>query len=94
MRFKGDTVTCESCGIEINEDDDHRHPDADEHCCPVCATRAYNNWLKEECQICKKPMGDEPSDAFYNFNSDSAHKSCVDKLSDEEIEESEWCNEY
>lgn len=94
MRFKGETVTCDSCGAEINEDDDYAHPDNEEHCCHACASRQYNEWLKEPCKLCGKPMSVEPSDAFWNIDDEYGHKSCVEKLSDEEIEKQEWCNDY
>ena len=93
MKFKGETVECESCGIEFNEDDDNRHPDADDPLCPVCASKQYNNFLKESCKICGKPMGDNPSDCFWNGCEEYAHKSCVEKLSDDEVENGEWYNE-
>jgi len=94
MKFKGTTIECDSCGIEFNEDDDQRHPDADESLCPVCASRQYNNWLKEPCKLCGKQMKLETDGYFYNMDSDSAHKSCVEKLSKDEIEEQEWSDEY
>ena len=93
MKFKGETVECESCGIEFNVDDDCRYPDTDEAVCPVCASKQYNNWLKEPCKLCGKPMKDEPSDAFWNIDEEYGHKSCVEKLSDAEVEKQEWCNE-
>lgn len=94
MKFKGETVTCEVCGIEFNEDDDHRHPDADEPLCPVCASKQYNSRLISPCKLCGKPMRDESSGSFYNNNSDSAHKACVGKLSNKQIEDQEWSDEY
>ena len=94
MRFKGETVICDSCGAEINEDDDYAHPDNDEHFCHACASRQYNEWLKEPCKLCGKPMGDEPEGYFYNCNSESAHKSCIEKLSPEDLDADEWSDEY
>ena len=94
MKFNGETVTCEACGIEFNKDDDCRHPDADEPLCPVCASKEYNSWLNSPCKLCRKPMRNEPDGSFYNCDSDSAHKSCVKKLSDKQIEDQEWTDEY
>lgn len=62
--------------------------------CPVCASKQYNSFLKEPCKICGKPMSDNPSDCFWNACEEYAHKSCVEKLSNDEVEEGEWCNEY
>jgi len=94
MKFKGETVICDSCGVEINEDDDYAHPDSDEHRCRACASRQYNNWLNEPCKLCGKPMKNETDGFYYNYNSESAHKSCAEKLSSEKLDEEEWSNEY
>jgi len=94
MRFEGETVTCDSCGAEINENDDHSHPDCDEHLCRACTSKQYNEWLKEPCKFCSKPMKDEPEDAYWNFNQESAHKSCAEKLTEQQLEDEELMQEW
>lgn len=91
MKFENSTFICDECEREYNEDDDAGNED--QHLCPVCASELYNTFIKSPCLICGKPMG-KNSDAWYNSNDQYAHGKCIEKLSDNEIEDGEWSNGY
>jgi len=91
MRFKGETVHCESCNREIAEEDDMGWED--NPLCSGCSARAYQAFINTPCKICGKKMGKE-SNPFYDENQDWAHGNCVDKLSDEELEEQCWSDDW
>ena len=92
MRFESETVTCESCGAEINEDDDAGYEDC--NLCRACATRQYKEWQETPCKLCGKKMKDIEGAHFWNDCEEYAHEQCVSKLSDKELEEQQWCNDY
>ena len=94
MMFKGDedNFICDYCGEEFPSD--YHSGSEDEDICCGCAQHAYLEWKKSPCKLCGKPMEQEEEEAYWNCDGDSAHKSCINKLTEEQIEEEEWTNDY
>ena len=89
MRFKGETFICELCGKEYSPIDNAGYEDED--ICDVCGSRRFKAYIESLCHFCKKPMGKEDINPFYSGALDEyAHSKCIEKLSDDEIDEGEW----
>lgn len=93
MRFeeKEDNVfICCKCGRKISNLDDFGFED--EHLCSGCSARDKQEFVKNKCKLCKKPLCDE---IWYYFIDDEeiyAHIKCVEKLPEEK--QDAWSNEY
>lgn len=92
MRFKGETITCDICGAEISENNNVGFEDT--ILCRGCSAVEYKNFLESPCIICGKPMKEDTSDTWYNSDSDYAHGKCIKTLTDQQIEDDGWTNEY
>jgi hypothetical protein len=90
MKFEDDedNFICDDCGEEFP--DDYNAGFEEEQVCSGCANNRYLIWLESPCVLCGKPMKIETKSYYYDPDSNSAHKSCVNKLSDDEIEDKEW----
>lgn len=93
MNIEGFTVFCDDCNEEFSEFDDEGVFE-DETVCPVCVAKRYNNWMNSPCKICGKPLRENLTNIWRNADDDYAHEKCIKKLSEEQIEEGEWTDEY
>lgn len=100
MLFFGDTVKCDTCGVKINELDDQSNPEEDlpdgKGRCRGCWARLYQEFVKNPCYFCKKPIGDlegRGSNIWYNIDDceSMAHEKCV--LQQDESEQGNWSDE-
>ena len=94
MLFEGDedNFICDDCLEEFP--DDYCSWSEDEQICYGCMQERYLKWKEEPCVLCGKPMKIEEKGCFHNPDSDYAHKSCVDKLTEKQLMEQEWSDEY
>ena len=91
MKFKGhyETESCDDCGREIATAHDFGFEDV--HLCSGCSARRHQDFVKTPCKLCNKLMGDVYP--YWNPDGDFAHEQCINKLTEEEIEDGEWTNE-
>jgi len=78
MKFEGNTIECEDCEIVINENDNAAHPEEDADRCRACSAARYNDFIKQPCKLCNKPLG--KGDLWVDEDMENyAHKVCGEK---------------
>lgn len=87
MRFEGDTFFCDYCGREFSYLDDAGFED--DRVCPICASKAFNDFLNSKCVVCGKRMGHD-EDPWSNLDEQYCHEKCINQLSEKTIEDEEW----